>query len=281
MHILLLIAFFKDPLKCFRNSGTYLVGNLAISDVIVCLLNIFRSVVETSNARPTSWSQYVDFVKYSFPGVSYASIAIISIDRFFMVLYPLQHRIWMKRKILAAWLASIWIVSFIYPTKMLAFGNSKHDLLVASTFGLVVTLCSAVMYALTYVTMRKRSRSIVLDELSGKNSRAQAARIIKEKRFLTTIIVIACINVVCNVPMLLFQQVVSVLQSLGDPLASKIVMNTIFSLFYINFSVNPFIYIARLPNYRKTFYLLYYKKMISCCNRRRKEAQQVVNLRHI
>jgi hypothetical protein len=38
MHLLLLIALLKDPLKCFRNSGTYLVGNLAVSDFLVCLL---------------------------------------------------------------------------------------------------------------------------------------------------------------------------------------------------------------------------------------------------
>ncbi len=37
LNVLLLVAFLKDPLKCFRNSGTYLVMNLAVSDCLMCL----------------------------------------------------------------------------------------------------------------------------------------------------------------------------------------------------------------------------------------------------
>ena len=42
-NILLLIAFLKDPLKCFRNSGTYLVMNLSIAD---CLTSLSCSILE-------------------------------------------------------------------------------------------------------------------------------------------------------------------------------------------------------------------------------------------
>ena len=37
-NALLLVAFIKDPLKCFRNSATYLVMNLAVSDSLLCLI---------------------------------------------------------------------------------------------------------------------------------------------------------------------------------------------------------------------------------------------------
>ena len=37
-NVLLLVAFIKDPLKCFRNSGTYLMMNLSVSDCLMCLL---------------------------------------------------------------------------------------------------------------------------------------------------------------------------------------------------------------------------------------------------
>ena len=33
----ILYAFVKDPIKCFRNSGTYLIANLAIADLLACL----------------------------------------------------------------------------------------------------------------------------------------------------------------------------------------------------------------------------------------------------
>ena len=268
MHILLLIAFFKDPLKCFRNSGTYLVGNLAISDLLVCLLAILRSAIATSENDTLSRHPFGNFLWVYLPAVTYTSIVAISIDRFFMVAYPLQHRTGTKGKVLAAWLASIWLVSFIYPTKVLAFGEDENDSLVANIFGLAGTLFSAVMYALTYFKMRKQSGSIALDESSGTNSRTQIARILKEKRFLTTIIVIACINVVCNLPVFLFFKIVSVQRLLKNSLASKLIKIIFSSSYYFNYTVNPFIYITRLPNYRKTFYLLYCKNMASCCKRK-------------
>jgi hypothetical protein len=270
VHILLLIAFLKDPLKCFRNSGTYLVCNLAVSDFLVCSLSIIRNAFETSGIH-ASWSQYGgDFLWLSFPAASFGSIAAISVDRFFMVVYPLQHRIWMGGKVLPAWIACIWLLSFVFPAKKLAFGRGKYDKLVGNVFGLAAILLSSVMYALTYFKMRKQARSIVLEESAGTNSRAHAARILKERRFLTTIIVIACISVVCNVPLLVFIQVGYVLpdgQSASS--ANEIILIVISSFYYCNYMLNPFIYIARLPNYRKTFYLLFYKKMALCCKRRR------------
>ena len=43
-NVLLLVAFIRDPLKCFRNSGTYLVMNLSVSDCLACLLYSFLDV---------------------------------------------------------------------------------------------------------------------------------------------------------------------------------------------------------------------------------------------
>ncbi len=38
---LLLVAFFKDPIKCFRNSAKHFVMNLSISDCLTCLFGLF------------------------------------------------------------------------------------------------------------------------------------------------------------------------------------------------------------------------------------------------
>ncbi|XP_028415760.1 uncharacterized protein LOC114539332 [Dendronephthya gigantea] len=50
-HVLLLIAFIKDPLKCFKNSATYLVANLAVSDLLISLFEPYKKYVssETRN----------------------------------------------------------------------------------------------------------------------------------------------------------------------------------------------------------------------------------------
>ncbi len=46
LNVLLLVAFLKDPLKCFRNSGTYHVMNLAVFHCLTCLFAPFFLVTD-------------------------------------------------------------------------------------------------------------------------------------------------------------------------------------------------------------------------------------------
>ena len=79
-NVLLLVAFIKDPLKCFRNSGTYLVMNLSLSDCLTSMFCVFYNII------PKTFS-YTIIVFFTFwiAGTSLISIASTSIDRFLMV----------------------------------------------------------------------------------------------------------------------------------------------------------------------------------------------------
>ncbi len=80
LNVLLLVAFLKDPLKCFRNSGTYLVMNLAVSDCLTCL---FAPSFLVMHVIP-GWFWILKFFAVWFGTVSLVSITSISIDRFFI-----------------------------------------------------------------------------------------------------------------------------------------------------------------------------------------------------
>ena len=101
-NALLLVAFIKDPLKCCRNSGTYLVINLSVSD---CLTNLFSLVFYIT--RRFFWRKLMDFFINWITGVSFVSITSISIDRLWMVSSPIRHRILMKGKVIFLWIAAI------------------------------------------------------------------------------------------------------------------------------------------------------------------------------
>ncbi len=104
---LLLVAFFKDPLKCFRNSATYFVTNLSISDCLTCLFALFFDI--TASYMTEENREIISFLVVSFAIVSLVSLISISIDRFLMVAYPIKHRILMKGKVIVLCLAVIWI----------------------------------------------------------------------------------------------------------------------------------------------------------------------------
>ena len=117
-NALLLVAFIKDPLRCFRNSGTHLVMSLSVSDCLWCLLSLASQI-----SPRISSDVIVRCFIILMANVSSVMITSISIDRFWMVSYPIRHRILMKSKVIVLRIAAIWIVniliSFFYSSWML------------------------------------------------------------------------------------------------------------------------------------------------------------------
>ena len=254
-NVLLQVAYVKDPLKCFRNSGTYLVMNITVSDCLICLLSSFANISSRIHSN-TAFTFLASWIT----SVSFVSITSISIDRFLMVASPIKHRILMKGKVKIFWISAIWMVNFVVMALTTVLDasrtNSRRNTL--CIFGVVVITLSAVTYASTYYKLKKQSRNIALH--NSTEGRAQEIRILKEKRFLKTIIIIACIAVVCTLPFLVRYLLCSFVGFMADNLQAKTISFTVCVCIYqLNFAVNPLIYILRLPNYRRTFYLLYWK----------------------
>jgi hypothetical protein len=223
--------------------------NLSVFDCLTCLFVPFSHAVII-----TAWHPIFGIgVAYLAFG-SFVSILSVSIDRFLMVTYPIKHRILINGKVMVLWLAAIWIVSFFHIVLRLLDGLKGNDEISNYLIGAIVITLSAVMYASTYYKLKKQSRNIALQ--NSNESRAQEIRILKEKRFLKTIILIACIAFVSVVPSLLFFQIFNSLGWTNDNLVSVFFM----CILNINFAVNPFVYLTRLPNYRKTFYMLYCRR---------------------
>ena len=162
LNSLLLIAFIKDPLKCFRNSATYLVTSLAISDCASCLLAFLQPFILLKFGQQAILSLFIFWLGT----VSFVSIASISIDRFLMVTYPIKHRIWMKGRFMSLWVGAIWIVSCLPSVLSLLNDHNKSSLNGMFVLGVIVVIISAVMYFSTYCQLRKQSKNISLQNSS-------------------------------------------------------------------------------------------------------------------
>ena len=96
--------------------------------------------------------------------MSFVSIASISIDRFWMVSYPIRHRILMKGKIIVLWIAAIWIVniliSFFLIISDVRYTNERRGV---CAYSLIVVILSSVMYSSTYYKLKKQSRNMTLE----------------------------------------------------------------------------------------------------------------------
>ena len=250
-NVLLLAVFIKDPLKCFRNSGTYLVMNLAVSDCLTCLFFPSLNVV-----KMTPYPPIFQFLTSFFASVSFLSVLSVSIDRFLIVAYPMKYRVLINGKTMVLWIAAILMVSSVIP--LILFSDIRETSIYQAhfTFCTIVVIASSLMYSSTYYKLKKQSRDIAA--VNSTKSRAQEKRILKEKRFLKTIVIIAFIAFVCAVPSLILNFIQH--SEDMDNFTMKLATSSSSILLRTNFAVNPFVYILRLPSYREAFYLIYCKR---------------------
>ena len=251
-NVLLLVLFIKDPLNCFRSCSTCFIVQLAVADFLVCLTTMFTLncsknffVIELSITVPT--------------GISITTIISISIDRFLMIAYPLRHRSLMGKKVMAFWLLVTWFMSLVFPIKLALFGKTKDDERSQKILALLVTSFTATMYILTYYKLKMQSKNVALFDSMSSQTRANQKRLLKEKKFLGTIILIASITLICLSPGLILGAI-DPSQSFWQKLERKtilIVLSAFKGLYSFNFSINPFVYFIRMPNYRKSLKLLF------------------------
>ena len=260
LHLLLLIGFIKDPQKCFRNSKTYLVANLALADFLVCLLSFCHHILS---------GEYV-LVAYEIllpltMAVSVLTVALISMDRYLMVAYPIRHRNYVTGKVILLWLLFTWLLAAIYPAKIAISPSLEYDHLVANISGVIITIVTVIACTLTYNNLKKQSLNLRLQNCTTAVNRAQKTRALQEKKFLNTIIIIATIVVFCIWPASIFGQVL-IFKGVSEESQTSVqkrLLLVLNSMYYLNFSVNPIIYFLRLPNYRKMFLKVYCRKDIS------------------
>ena len=252
LHILLLIAFIKDPLKCFRNSATYLVANLAVSDLIISSFG--PSFISFRHLG-------LEFIFGMALGVSLPAIVSIAADRYLMVTYPFKHHYLMSGKKIIIWITSIWILAaFRAATQAMIWPHNVYTLSIDTYLGVAIVLLTGILYVLIFISLQKQTRNLALDDASGSN-RSQATRMLKEKQFVRTILLISCIAFIGIVPYCIAYYVLARSGMLDkETLALDIMICFLTALFFLTFASNPLIYFLRLPKYRKSFYLLYWRR---------------------
>ena len=255
-NLLLLNVFIKDPLKCFKNSGSYLMINLAVSDFLTCSTAPFYFFICGGSCG--SYLQFVlKKITFYFVHLSCLTIVSLSIDRYLLISHPLKHRILLNGKRIVVWIATLWIICICFFSKEMIFGMHYEEI-IFPLFDIMVIVFSALLYSLTCFALVKQMKNLAaLQNHSAPASRAEEKRILKEKKFLKTIIIIACIAFLCILPFRVLYSVSVLKNNLDRHSVVYIIFNAIF---FANFAVNPLVYVVRLSNYRKSFSLLYCKR---------------------
>ena len=242
-HLLLFICLIKDPLKCFRNSATYLIANLALSDFIVCTTDLLYVFYGENRAT-------VMYLMSTAMLVSLFSIISIAIDRYVLTVHPFKHRLLLNGRRIAFWIVSLWLVCSCAFIKQLIFGaDYPTENIIYNTIYITIASVTFFIYSATYFSLKKRRREISQHQSQVRNQMLQ-------ETFLNTIMIVAFVQIFTQIPASIFALINGWMVRDGSVMAE-----IIYAMYFLNFAMNPFLYMWRLRNYRQTFLFVFCRKI--------------------
>ena len=268
VHVLLLAAMFKDPLKCFHDATSRFIINMAVSD----LLNLMITIEEFFLIRARYGGMYglpkagfaVNHSIYNLAAFStYPSIFSLALERSLSVIFPLWHRVNVSPKVCYIWLTTLWLISAVYSgiNYILEFEEqtkiTKYMLMLPEGFFSLLTIVS---YYISCVSIRKQQTVTRNNSsLSEIHRRSIEARLRIHNQFLFTIFIV---NIGLFFALIPSVALVYYLDADRDTIDNPILAGVFYAtdiLLHINFASNPFIYIWRLQKYRRTFFAMFLK----------------------
>lgn len=129
--------------------------------------------------------------------------------------------------------------------------------------GVIIMFGAGLLYVLTSLSLRKQARNLALHNPAGESNAnsTQIVRQLRDKRFLNTIVLVACIEVIGIAPcLILYELLVAKGIYFQRSLPMDILWRFLYTLYYFTHAINPCLYVIRLSNYRKTYFAMYWTR---------------------
>jgi hypothetical protein len=130
-------------------------------------------------------------------------------------------------------------------------------------FPCIFYLSTVLIYLLAYISIRKQKLSFIAENLKSETEkRMLKIRLKNQKRFITTILLVNLVLIFGIIPLIVGTlSKLLVYNGMISASGTEMLFNVINILLFISMAINPFLYIWRLPKYRKTFRVLYCNKI--------------------
>ena len=252
---LVIWSIWKDPLKKLRRSPSGLIVlSMATADFLV---GSFLLPTATS----WGWSMFhfkkprIPYLAVSavFVNVSVGHIFLLTLDRFFAIVTPLQYRAVVTPKRISVAIVSCWIYFFIFG---IIFGLLQHQYFIIMQTAYNIQIISILLgISVMSAVMVKRFHSYCQKSEFTHQSTSQRQMILQRERGLCkAIAVVICAYLFCFIPWFVTHFLIYFCLPCFSDLSNlclSYVVST--SLMHANSGVNPFIYAWRFPKYRETF----------------------------
>ena len=266
-NVLVVLSVWMDPLRKLRSSpSNFIIFSMAVADLLVGLvaspLRAFWALALLYKYTNASFG----FLKFftTLINVSVSHILLLSIDRFFAVVTPLQYRakVTSKRVCIVSVTCWIYFLLFGFVFSLLR----EHYTLMKILYNVqifCILICIVVINVLTLYRFRKYSHSTeVLDDQHAGVPRQMILQ--RERTVSKAIAVVISAFLLCFIPWFIVEMLMYVCLTCNFSLL-MLVHFIAAAVMYANSAINPFLYAWRLSKYKQTF--KHILKMRTCCGR--------------
>lgn len=249
-NALVLLCIQRNPLRCFRNSSSYLVANQSFADMVKSLFIacFYCALFHDLSAKEIFPTIIRIFVVLSV--ISFAALFLVSLDRFFAIRFPIRYRIHVKPRLVAALIASIWLSALIIIVLTVLKPSTYHTLrrflVIVGGALVLIKLC---LHRLAFWTMKSKRKGIQRSgsQSSTSSKNQQLVTLKREKRFLFTIFLLTVVVLVTTIP---FLGAYCVDRSIGIVWSEQGMLMV--TIQWMGVIACPCIYFIRLNNYQNS-----------------------------
>ena len=266
-NLLVLLAVWKDPLKKLRSSpSNFILVSMALADLsvglVVCPITAYWGwVIFEKGTSPFDLSVIFAINVFSV-NVSFGHMFLLTVDRLFAVVKPLQYRVIItnKRAVIASCVCWIYFLAFGCSFLMLrdyfAIMGAVYNVQLLS-----ILVSMLIMYTVITIRLRRYSKTRMNKPIHSPNSLLVILQ--REKRLFKAITIVICAFLICYMPWFIVQLLIYLCKPCHPHLALLMIFFGFSgSLTYANSGLNPMLYSWRLPRYRETFKYFWKKRAL-------------------
>ena len=245
INALVLLCIQQNPLRCFRNTSSYLVAHQTFSDFVTSMFIAGYCIATFCDTAITEKFSTVARIFAVLSVTGFIALFLVSLDRFLAIRFPIRYRIYVKSQLVIAVILPIWLGT-LGMILLIAYNGALFSTisLFLVVFGGILVFIKLCLHCLAFWTIKKKGDGIQrsTSQLSSHQNQ-QMVTLKRESRFLFTVFLITLVVLISTVP---FLSVFYLSHSFGT---GSTVKTAVFALYWSGVILGPCIYFIRLNNY--------------------------------
>ena len=276
---LLLVVFFFDPLKIFRNATTYFLIGLSLVDIFLaatqqpmyatCFIMMY---IRHPDTRPTCTPllEIGQTIALAVMNASFLIVFAFTITQYIVVISPLNHARKVTKTCVIICVLAIYVYVAVFSVAPRMGVPKDIQQKIDNIFhSICLIYLTIIFYILLYIAFRKKmaaSKSLREDSNRQDESKKERQTGVERKFIIVNFLLIAILFLTSQPSAMSWIYRLYSKEDVNSPKA-LIANLMVDNILYVKFLLDPFVYAWRIPKYRQSL------KIVLCCGREEAEAK--------